>query len=136
MMEASLMTVGDIVKAKPPVVPAIVRVAADEKIDRALDLMKTHNISQLPVFREERAVGRVEEGDLMDLLISGGAKREDAVELVMKEPFPILPGGAPYNDALKFMRARHQAVLVEDGGETIGILTKHDLVEHVLGEMG
>ena len=136
MMEAALMTVGDIVKAKSSGVPAIIIIEADERIDRALDLMKTHNISQLPVFRGGKPAGRVEEGDLMDLLLSGGVKREDAVERVMKEPFPVLPVGTHYNEALKFMRARHQAVLVEDGGETIGILTKHDLVEHVLGGKG
>jgi predicted transcriptional regulator len=33
------------------------------------------------------------------------------------------------------MRAYHQAVVVEDHGAAIGILTKHDLVEHVLGGM-
>jgi predicted transcriptional regulator len=51
----------------------------------------------------------------------------------MKEPFPALPAEAHYTEALKFMRARHQAVVIEDRGAAIGILTKHDLVEHVLG---
>jgi cystathionine beta-synthase len=133
MMETALVTVGDVVATKPAAVPAIVTIEAGEKIGRALDLMRTHNISQLPVFRAGKSVGRVEEGDLMDLLLSGGAKRDDAVDRVMKEPFPALPADAHYTEALKFMRALHQAVVVEDRGAAIGILTKHDLVEHVLG---
>jgi cystathionine beta-synthase len=133
MMETALVTAGDVVAAKPAAIPAIVTIEAGETIGRALDLMRTHNISQLPVFRAGKSVGRVEEGDLMDLLLSGGAKRDDAVDRVMKEPFPALPADAHYTEALKFMRAHHQAVVIEDRGAAIGILTKHDLVEHVLG---
>jgi cystathionine beta-synthase len=133
MMEAAPVTVGDVVAAKGRAVPAIVTVEAGERVGRALDLMRTHNISQLPVFRAGKPVGRVEEGDLMDLLLSGGAKRDDAVEGVMKEPFPALPAEAHYSAALEFMRAHHQAVVIEDRGAAVGILTKHDLVEHVLG---
>jgi predicted transcriptional regulator len=72
----------------------------------------------------------------MDLLLSGRAKRGDPVGGVMKKPFPVLKASAPYTDALRVITTRGQAVLVEDGGEVVGILTKHDLVEHMLAGRG
>jgi cystathionine beta-synthase len=136
MLDAIELTVGEIVKRKPAVIPALVRVAAGESIDRALEIMRTHNVSQLPVDRDGKPAGSVEEGDLMDLLLSGRAKRGDPVGGVMKKPFPVLKASAPYTDALRVITTRGQAVLVEDGGEVVGILTKHDLVEHMLAGRG
>ena len=136
MLDAPAMTVGEIVKRKSGGTSPIVHVAADETIHRALDLMKNHNVSQLPVDREGEWVGRVVEGDLLDQLLTGETKREDPVERAMKEPFPVLKASENYTQALKLMSARHLAVLVEEGGETIGILTKYDLVEHMLTGKG
>jgi cystathionine beta-synthase len=132
MIDAPAMTVGEIVKKKSSGTPPIVHVAADELIHRALDLMKNHNVSQLPVDREGQWVGRVVEGELLDQLLAGDTKREDPIERAMKEPFPVLKASANYTEALRLMSAHHLAVLVEEGGETIGILTKYDLVEHML----
>jgi len=136
MLDAPAMTVGEIVKRKSGGTSPIVHVAADETIHRALDLMKNHNVSQLPVDRDGEWVGRVVEGDLLDQLLAGETKREDPVERAMKEPFPVLKASENYTQALKLMSARHLAVLVEEGGETIGILTKYDLVEHMLTGKG
>jgi len=136
MIDAPAMTVGEIVKRKSSGTPPIVHVAADETIRRALDLMKNHNVSQLPVDREGHWVGRVVEGELLDQLLAGDTKREDPVERAMKEPFPVLKASANYTEALRLMSARHLAVLVEEGVETIGILTKYDLVEHMLTGKG
>jgi cystathionine beta-synthase len=136
MLDTQEATVGEIVRKKPAIIPAIVRIDVGATIDRALELMRTHNVSQLPVDRDGEPVGSVEEGHLMDLLLSGGAKRDEPVRGVMKEPLPVLKASAPYTDALKFVTSQAQAVLVEDGGDVIGILTKHDLVEHMMNGKG
>ena len=53
----------------------------------------------------------------------------------MSEPFPQLDAGAHYADALKLFAQRHLAIMVNDGERTVGILTKSDLVDHMLANV-
>ncbi|UCG53736.1 MAG: cystathionine beta-synthase [Candidatus Latescibacterota bacterium] len=135
MIDAKHLVVGDLLQQKSGVLPPVVYVDVGDAIRKALDLMKTYNISQLPVKRDTRWVGRVVEGDLMDRMLEGGVSREDPVERVMDEPFPVLGADAHYSDALKLMSRRNLAILVEERDETVGILTKYDLVEFMLTEV-
>jgi cystathionine beta-synthase len=100
-----------------------------------MDLMKSHNISQLPVTRDDEFVGKIVEGDLMDGLLGGRVTREDQIERVMGDPFPVLEMSAHYGEALRLMSKRNFAVVIRSGVKTVGILTKYDLVEFMLTEM-
>jgi len=54
----------------------------------------------------------------------------------MGDLFPVLGADAKYADALQLFSKGHMAVLVLDGKDTIGIVTKTDLVDFMLAELG
>ncbi|UCH84577.1 MAG: cystathionine beta-synthase [Candidatus Latescibacterota bacterium] len=135
LIDVRQLSVGDLVASKSGALPPIVFVEPDDTIRIALELMKKHNISQLPVVREHEFVGKIVEGDLMDLLLSGKVTREEQIDRVMSDPFPMLEVSAHYGEALRLMSKRNFAVVVRKGEETVGILTKYDLVEFMLTEM-
>jgi CBS domain-containing protein len=47
-----------------------------------------------------------------------------------------LGSNASYAEALKLFSERNMAILVVDGSETVGIVTKSDLVEYMLHALG
>ena len=135
MIDVKQLTVGDLVASKSGALPPIVSVNPGDTIRVALDLMKSHNISQLPVVQDDEFAGKIVEGDLMDGLLSGRVTRDDQVERVMDDPFPVLEMSAHYGEALRLMSKRNFAVVIRNEDETVGILTKYDLVEFMLTEM-
>lgn len=135
MVDVKQLMVGDLIAGKSGVLPAVISIAAAHRIGEALELMKTNNISQLPVERDGNLIGKVVEGDLMDGLLSGRVTRDDPVKRVMSDPFPVLDARAHYGEALRLMSERNFAVVIRDGEKTVGILTKYDLVEYMLTEM-
>ncbi|MDH5686163.1 MAG: helix-turn-helix domain-containing protein, partial [Hadesarchaea archaeon] len=49
----------------------IVAVKSDDRVDKAIQLMKSHDISQLPVLDEEVQVGSISEATVMQRIASG-----------------------------------------------------------------
>jgi cystathionine beta-synthase len=135
MIDVRQLTVGDLVASKSGALPPIISVSPSDTIRVALELMKSHNVSQLPVAQDDEFVGKIVEGDLMDGLLGGRVTREDQVERVMGDAFPVLEMDAHYGEALRLMSKRNFAVVIRSGDKTVGILTKYDLVEFMLTEM-
>jgi cystathionine beta-synthase len=135
MLDAKLLTVGDLLHGKAAALPPLVYAESEDAIHRALDQMKTYNVSQLPVKQGEQWVGRVIEGEVMDKILSGKISGEEPVADVMGKPFPIVDSDASYQEALKLLAQKSAAVLVRDDGNVVGILTKYDLVEYMISEM-
>lgn len=136
MLDTSHLTVGQLLRAKSSDLPPVAYVTVDQSVSTALDLMKQYHVTQMPVKNGEEWVGKVMEGDVLDRLLAGHVTGEDDVGDVMDQPFPLLDSKADFETALKLFHDRHMAVLVLDGRNTVGILTKSDLVEYILGELG
>jgi cystathionine beta-synthase len=132
MLFAEELTVGELLKVKARGLPAVLYVKADDSVQTAVTLMKRHNITQIPVKRGDKWVGKLSEWDLLDQLVAGEVAGDQPVGEVMGESFPLLSPKAHYADALKLFHQRHMAILVVEGDETLGIITKSDVVEHML----
>jgi len=110
---------------------SIVWAEASETVRDVANLMRRHGYSQIPVRRRGLLVGSVSDRVLSDLLATSeqpelvGRRR---VEDVMAEPFPQLPETTPLRAATGLLQYA-SAVLVTKGGETVGILTKSDLLK-------
>src|SRR5258708_32634377 len=88
--------VADVLGRKLPGLPEFVHAHPEETVSAAIGLLREHNVSQLPVMKEEppvmvaEVVGSVVESDLLDALASGRAKRHDPLERNMSAPLPRL----------------------------------------------
>jgi cystathionine beta-synthase len=123
-------TVGDVLRAKGG--GALLTVGSHDVVGSALELMRDHGVSQVPVVssEDERAVmGTVSErGLLMASADHPGILGEPVTE-VLESPLPELAAGDPVNDAIHMLRDQGKPVLVVEDGRSLGILTAVDLIE-------
>jgi cystathionine beta-synthase len=125
------LTVGEVLTAKGEPGP-LLTVGSHDAVGRALELMREHGVSQVPVVsgEDERAfVGTVSErGLLMASTDHPGILGEPVTE-VLEPPLPELAAGDPVSDAIHMLRDEGKPVIVVDDGRSLGILTAFDLIE-------
>ena len=108
----------------------VVSVEADAYILEAVEAMRKHGFSQLPVTMDGKPVGGVSERTLLDQVLypdddePPGRRR---VMEVMEESFPQVSDDAPLS-LLSSLLKYYPAVLVQRQGEIVGIITKADLL--------
>jgi len=110
-------------------VPPLVSIDPVATVRKALDLIAQHNISQLPVIDRGKAVGSVEESDLMSSVLAKPAMFDAPVSSLMKPSFPKVDIDEQINSAIGLLSRKHPAVLVEENGKISGILTRFDVIE-------
>ncbi len=110
---------------------SLIHVSSSESVDKAVSIMRSKNISQLPVIDNGKCVGSISEGIIVDLLSSKGEKLHLLkVGDIMLEAFPTIPMNSPTDAAASLLRY-YPALLIEDRGKTVGIVTKADLLKEM-----
>ncbi|HMG36249.1 MAG TPA: pyridoxal-phosphate dependent enzyme [Blastocatellia bacterium] len=128
MLGAERMTLGLInqLKSEGPD-RRLVSVRPDQKVSEALEIMNTYGFSQLPVLEEGKSVGSIREGKLMSKLLDKRELMDAPVADVMDKSFPVISEDISYEGAVKHLR-NSQAILVEEYGRIVGIVTRHDML--------
>ena len=96
-------------------------------IEDAVNLMREHEISQVPVIEGGSVVGSISEARILEVLVSDPSVRSKSVAEHMEPPFVVLPPDAPINMLAEHMRGEMTAVLIENG-KGFDIITKSDLI--------
>ena len=127
--EAGTLTAAGLVAQRPARAtgPQLVSVTADTTLADAIDVMREHAISQVPVTEDGAVVGGLIEQDILRCLIADPDARAHLVRDVMGPPFPILDGSSPVQDFAGRLGGDTPAVLVRCDGE-LSILTRSDLI--------
>jgi cystathionine beta-synthase len=115
--------------------PDLIAVASHEKVGRAIEILQSYGISQLPVARVERPddiaeiVGSIHDRTLLDKVFRDrDAINRDVVE-VMDPPLPVVQMGAGIEDMVADLSRGAEAIVVVDGAKPSGVLTRVDLLE-------
>lgn len=128
LLGSERMTLGLLAQTKiDDGVPHLVAVGPDELVSDALRLMDTHGLSQLPVIEEGSSVGSLREGRLMGRLLENRDLLQASVREVMDKPFPVVSESVEVERAMKYLKSS-PAVLVEEYGRIVGIVTRHDVL--------
>jgi cystathionine beta-synthase len=129
--DAGGQTVGELLAGRAVPVP-ILTVGSHDPVGRALELMRQHGVSQVPVVsaEDDRAfVGTVSErGLLMASADHPGILGEPVTE-VIEPPLPELSAQDPADDAVRMLREDARALVVLESGTPVGVLTAVDIVE-------
>jgi cystathionine beta-synthase len=112
-------------------IPDMISIDPVATVRKALDLINEHHVSQLPVMDKGRPVGSIEESDLMSAVIADPSKFDAPVKTLMKPPFATISIDEPISHAITELSKKQPAVLVEDGGSVVGILTRFDVIEYM-----
>jgi len=100
-------------------------------VRKALDLLSEHNVSQLPVIDNGQPVGSVEESELMSSVLGNPALFDARVSSLMEAEFPVVQIEESINQAITLLSKKHPAVLVQDDGKIVGIVTRFDVIEYM-----
>jgi cystathionine beta-synthase len=132
------LTVGDVLRGKSGGLPALVHTHPNESVVEAVRILREYGVSQMPVVRAEPPVmaaevaGSVSERALLDALFAGRAALGHRVEQHMEPALPSIGAGQPAHDAVELLQ-RADALLVQEDGQPVGVLTRHDLLGHLVG---
>jgi cystathionine beta-synthase len=103
-----------------------------DTVRSAFNLMKEHDISQLPVFQDGKMVGGVTETEVLKYLLDNPLLHaEKPVTSVMGRPFPIVEDDMPFRQLGKYLTKEIQAVVVRDRAGSLHMLTQYDVIKAV-----
>jgi cystathionine beta-synthase len=128
---AGRRTVGELMGDREREIP-ILTVGSHDEVAKALELMRDHGVSQVPVIssEDERAfVGMVSERGLLWASAEHPGILGEPVTEVLEPPLPELSVDDPADDAVRMLRDDARAVIIVDHGRPLGVLTAVDLVE-------
>jgi cystathionine beta-synthase len=137
LASAGQATVLDVLQGKNGERPSLVHVHPNETVREAIDILREYGVSQMPVVHAEppvtagEVVGSVSERALLDALFAGTASLADALERHMSPPLPIIGSGEPVAAAVAAL-SDADALLVHVDGKPAGVLTRQDLLGHLV----
>ena len=125
---------------------AIVSIPVDASLDQVLRRMREHEYSRLPVYQgePEHIIGYVHYKDMMriweDRRIAIARKRvlpPFQLSRVLRKPL-LVPETKPLNDLIEEFRITHthMAMVVDEFGTIVGLVTLEDALEQIFGEIG
>jgi len=131
LLQTDRLTIGVAAKLKRGDVGRLVSVLPSDTVINAIHKMDEHGLSQLPVIDEHgKSVGAVRESRLMAKALDSREVMEHSVSEVMEPSFPILDEGNDVKRAVALLKDA-PAVVVEEFGRIVNIITRHDVLEYV-----
>ena len=117
-------------KSKHP--RGVIAVDPATTVRQALDTLKKHDISQIPVMASGKPVGTVHDHEVMMKVMEHPSLADAPVRDVMGGSFPVVNIDASVEEVLRLMRVKENyAVLVEEAGKIDGILNRYDVMEYM-----
>jgi cystathionine beta-synthase len=116
-------------------VPALVTIAAHQKVGEAIDVMQQYSISQLPVVRDGElgsladVIGSLQDRDLLDRVFKNADALHEDVANAMQPPLAAVEATQTLDEVFAALTGRTNAVVVAEEGRPVGVLTRSDLLE-------
>jgi cystathionine beta-synthase len=126
--EPSARTVADLLQARGP--RTLVTISSEATAAQAAELMQAGSISQLPVLRDGRSVGSIQEVTLARLLHDDADPARVRVGDVMARPLPQLDVGVQLDEAYRLLLAGNSGVLATTADRVVDIITRIDLIQY------
>lgn len=115
--------------------PDILAVSSEMPVSEAFQIVLNGHFSRLPVYQGtlDNVIGFVHVKDLAKAMLAG--KDEPVKNLV--RPVIFVPQTRKVDDLFKDMRRQgvHMAIILDEYGSTIGLVTMEDLLEEIVGDI-
>ena len=116
--------------------PNIVAIAVTKSLEDLRQLVIHEQYSRIPVFQDsiDNIVGFIHVRDIFEL--EPQERQEKQLQQLLR-PIQVVPETKPVTDLLREMQREgsHVVVVIDEYGNTAGLVTMEDLVEEILGEI-
>ncbi|MEW6511626.1 MAG: cystathionine beta-synthase [Bacteroidota bacterium] len=117
-------------KSKHP--RGVISIEPGTTVKKALELLRQHDISQIPVMDNGAPVGSVNDHELMVNVMARPGLVDQPVKSIMGPCFPSVTIDSSLEEVLRLMRSKdNYAVLVEENGRIDGILNRYDVIGYL-----
>ncbi len=124
------MTVRDLISKKGN--KDFLSVQTTDTVRQAFDLMKSHDISQMPVMSNGGIVGSITESGVLSYLLENPLQNtEKKVETIMSDAFPVVAEETAFSQLSKYINKKIPAVIAKDKAGGYHIITKYDIIQAV-----
>ena len=125
-LDEEFKTAGELV-AKHGDLP-LVTVYGEELVSHAIDKMRDYSISQIPVLKDGKFVGSIDDTTVYHLLMDQPELKDTPISGIMGEAFPVVKEDTRIEEVSKLINKQTTAVLVELKNGKHHIITRHDLI--------
>ena len=129
LLEPQRITAGLITGTKKAQAPkSLISVSPTDTVAVALEKMDELGLTQIPVLEEGKAVGALRESRVLAKVVRDRDLLSTPVSEVMESSFPTVDVDASSNEVTRRLQTS-PAVLVEEYGRIVGIITRHDVLD-------
>jgi len=116
-------------KAKDIITKKIISIAPEDKTTRAIELMRKHEISQVPVIDKNNVIGLVSENNILDSIAEIGPEKIKNLPAkeIMHECPPVVSEKAS-SSIVSGLLKYYPIVIVANEGKPKGVITKSDML--------
>lgn len=125
-LEEEVKTAEDLIQRKKPT--PLISIKTEELVSHAIERMRIHKVSQLPVFDTNGLAGALNESDIMNALLTTQNLYDTPIKAVMSKAFPIIQNNTAVSKIASILNEGNSAVLVESEENTYKIITKSDVI--------
>ncbi len=124
----TLHTVGDVIRRKGD--RPLITISPEATAADAINMLQTSGISQLPVLKDGKPVGGVQEVTLARVLHDNRDPSTVLVGEIMASPLPTLDVATHIDEAYRLLLAGNTGVLATNAGQVVAIVTRIDLIDY------
>ena len=128
----NMLTASDILRMKDHASPMIT-VTQESSLTEVIRLMRSQNITQIPVTKGEVVVGAINESRVLNTILDDPSLKDSPVSASMMDPFPFVLPSTRIDVISKMINKDNPAVLVQVQGGGLDIITKYDLISVLAG---
>jgi len=122
------LKVSDIISRKKD--RRFIGVQANDTVRNAFNIMKSNDISQMPVLDGDKVAGSITETQVLHFLLENPLNNsEKTVNTVMGEAFPTVKADLPISQLSRFISREIPAVITYDRSGGVHIVTQYDLIQ-------
>ncbi len=129
--------IGELVTHHGRQIPDVVWVSTEDTVAKAIEVLREHDISQLPVVRPpvddgiaiQTIVGSIQERTLLDRLYENPEVLQTKVTTIMDSAFNLVDASEEIERVFPLFSSGASAVLVQREGTLVGVVTRADLLE-------
>jgi cystathionine beta-synthase len=113
---------------------SLITASASDHVCDVVNLMKQHDISQMPVLTDGKLVGMISESTLLTQMSTPGSSADESIAAIINRQVATVPTDMRL-EAVMALFGANQAVIVAEADRVIGILTKIDLIDYLAARM-